>query len=369
LAICCSLLGAVCLHVGVVRAGNWSGLVVFGKSWPPPLEEAERDLQEGTEASAAKQTSSADDASLKAFAAQPAVENKPSTTLKKAIEAGESEERKRTLFYGAFTWGSPGWLKLKKREHPRVQGLRIYTAKRSTDPPVRNGSPPEVDFTPQATCKADMVPQMAGAFGFVHPLMPALAVSESKECSERIAATADKVRNAPSGDRYIQDPSLHTLEKYNELMPETDKSFPVNRSEIKYLMECSYQADERRLPKEFPLPLAGAAYDEVYKQHSWLFIREEDRQCFLTFKGSASMANLTQALSPKTKSWCNLGKVHAGFVKRMTAMLQAKHFVDQVKVHMEKECKGVAVFGHSMGGALAEMFAACFLNPDYVTLA
>jgi len=375
---------------GVIRAG-WLGLQGFEEeaSRPPlhgrRLALAETDTSGGgggsDDAAGASQEKTADSSSQSGAgeAAAPesaetadaasSSEEKPADAAQQSEAAAAAQEETaqtaavpeepripRKLFYGAFTWGSPAWLKTKKKKKtgtppvPVVRGLRMYTV--------------EGDAADAAKCKVDIISQAAGQFGFVHPSMPVRALSKSKDCTETPGSAGDMIFE-PSEERYEADLALHALDEYDRRMPEVSKTFPVNRSDLVYLMRSSYVEDDRRLDDKFLMPIIGYSYDKVFKQHSWLFIRADDRQCFLTFKGAEDAHNMSQALNIKAKPWCNLGKVHGGFRKRLQSILEAEYFESEIKIRMVQECRGLVALGHSMGGAMAEMFAACFLNADF----
>jgi len=86
--------------------------------------------------------------------------------------------------------------------------------------------------------------------------------------------------------------------------------------------------------------------------------------CTLAFKGTeyprewiVFNAFFTQRM------WCGIDGVHAGFAAALRQIISTSSFQNNLKPKLLSQCRKLTVTGHSLGGAMAELFAACCNNP------
>merc|ERR1712048_1168869 len=81
--------------------------------------------------------------------------------------------------------------------------------------------------------------------------------------------------------------------------------------------------------------------------------------CMLAFSGTNAIESgeLFTSLDLGTRSYCGLDHVHNGFVGELEFISKTAIY-DRLKKKLAR-CDKLTVTGHSLGGALAELFAAC----------
>jgi len=88
---------------------------------------------------------------------------------------------------------------------------------------------------------------------------------------------------------------------------------------------------------------------------------ESTLDCTLAFSGSNDLEDWVNDFAMKEDAYCGFQKVHKGFVKEMTMILEEPYWLANYKPKLSS-CKMVRATGHSLGGALATLFAACANN-------
>jgi len=78
--------------------------------------------------------------------------------------------------------------------------------------------------------------------------------------------------------------------------------------------------------------------------------------CALVFTGTNSMADLPASTTQKGSKYCGFEGVHDGY--RFELWAQVHVMWPKVRPTLE-QCNKVICVGHSLGGALCELFAAC----------
>mmetsp|Transcript_50309 Transcript_50309/g.120031 ORF Transcript_50309/g.120031 Transcript_50309/m.120031 type:complete len:367 (-) Transcript_50309:45-1145(-) len=88
----------------------------------------------------------------------------------------------------------------------------------------------------------------------------------------------------------------------------------------------------------------------------WLVQSEKTMNCMLVFEGTHSVQEFEVNLRPKMETYCGFEDVHGGYADKLFWLM--KHSMPKLRPKLGK-CKSVACTGHSLGGSLCEVFAAC----------
>lgn len=93
--------------------------------------------------------------------------------------------------------------------------------------------------------------------------------------------------------------------------------------------------------------------------------------CAFVFTGTNNFADLPSSTTSYGTGYCGFQDVHVGYRNELWTL--TKNVWGGLRADMEK-CNRVTCVGHSLGGALCELFAACansgnFTDPDYQLLA
>jgi len=136
--------------------------------------------------------------------------------------------------------------------------------------------------------------------------------------------------------------------------------------------------------QEFGWGLVGSALHAggtIYggKQITHLIQHPQTNECILTFQGTASVQGWIANFHFEAAHFCGMVEqdescsftwgtcatrnpkgsfVHAGFKERILAMIKTDDFQNNIRPHLGR-CSRVLTVGHSLGGAVSELFAAC----------
>lgn len=132
----------------------------------------------------------------------------------------------------------------------------------------------------------------------------------------------------------------------------------------------SYESDILDGVKERGLELVGSANRGGEVSH--LIQHPPTGECILTFEGSDTIQDWKYNLNLKKTNFCGIGGIHQGFVESLRNILEAESWQDNIRKNLGK-CSRLAVVGHSLGGAMAALWAVCAqanrpLNSDYKSL-
>jgi len=213
----------------------------------------------------------------------------------------------------------------------------------------------------------DQVVPLAGLLGYRHPKMggAGLHLNESRaefaECSEALM-------NEPRGGGSTE---LHEVSEYiSQVKMINDMVLNMTRlgTEFSYggVGDVEFVAEA---VKEMGWRLVGQGYDDGSGnlagggQVSNLFQRPSTLECILTFQGSSSAGDWIANLDAVAREFCGRSeRAHGGFRNHLRRITRNPSWQSEVRPHLGK-CGKVYVAGHSLGGAMAELFTACAANP------
>mmetsp|Transcript_131903 Transcript_131903/g.186125 ORF Transcript_131903/g.186125 Transcript_131903/m.186125 type:complete len:368 (+) Transcript_131903:62-1165(+) len=88
----------------------------------------------------------------------------------------------------------------------------------------------------------------------------------------------------------------------------------------------------------------------------WLVQSEQTMNCMLVFEGTHSVQEFEVNTRPNMETYCGFKDVHGGYADKLFWLMT--YSMPKLRPKLGK-CKSVACTGHSLGGSLCEVFAAC----------
>jgi len=282
---------------------------------------------------------------------------------------GEPGEVDFIYTFGTPGTGSPG-LKNMRGPSPCFNGLRTWR--------TRDGY-------------NDAGAVATSPIGYVHGAMDTESIPLDK--SEPVATLCDDA----TGNNTITEPttwprwSLHHVDDYTshvKMLRNKDDNWGYNISAI--AANDSYFLDPFLVSKT----LVGTGWGHAGfarfpggvvlgggMQVAHLLQKESNLECVITFQGTASVEGWLENMETKAVPFCGLtlegehclgpgacktekprgSFVHYGFKWRLERITQDATWRNYVQPHLQ-HCSSVSVVGHSLGGAAAELFAACASN-------
>lgn len=116
--------------------------------------------------------------------------------------------------------------------------------------------------------------------------------------------------------------------------------------------------------KAYDLMWTGDSYLDGFGDHLMLLQHPQTLDCVIVFEGSglSDTEDWLSNLNFFSVNYCGFGQAHRGFRAKLYRMVGGIDYIQSVR-QAAKHCATVAVAGHSLGGAQADLFAACANNP------
>lgn len=249
-----------------------------------------------------------------------------------------------------------------------VDGLYPHAAPPTAWPPFRNplssdGCWPGVrTWTTRRTLGVkfvDTTPQISGWIGCRHPYMEAAELNVKTHqttpfgCSERSP-------NIPRAPPTI----VHDIHWYVDTAKHISP-LHYNLSVVGVASDGFTDVSAARdLARQAGWRVVGHSYNPgnwfyIGWSSAWLYQQPDTRVCMLTFMGSKALGDWVANFHLVKGEFCGLpSRVHKGFRNKFRNVVQYSEWQENIRPKLSK-CAQVLVVGHSLGGACAEMFAAC----------
>jgi len=282
--------------------------------------------------------------------------------------AGEPGQVDFVFNFGAPGSASPG-LQNQRGSDPCFPGLRVY----QSEPGSLWGK------------WLDVVTAVANAASFWHPWVPSLEMDVTSEtrawdfgCNLERTFQPDSISSGSS--------ALHSAELYIEQLTATKRD-PWYTNMTIFSARKSYMEDPAEVAehiKAFGWGLVGSASDaggSVYggAQITHLVQQPDTLECTITFQGTTYIQDWLTNFGISAESFCGLtyedeycgsgpgtcttrrprgSFVHSGFKERLMTIVKTPDFQNNIRPKLSS-CSRVYAVGHSLGGAMAELFTAC----------
>jgi len=158
---------------------------------------------------------------------------------------------------------------------------------------------------------------------------------------------------------------LHKIDTY---VTRTAETYPHLGDMAQIALKSSYNPNVTEvadLARSKGYGLVASAVCEVAGQVevAHLIQNPETLDCWLTFEGSDNSNDWLNNIKVFRTDFCGLPqKVHTGFRNQTMTMVLEPSFQTDVRPKLG-HCNNVEVLGHSLGGAIAGLFAACAHSP------
>jgi len=158
---------------------------------------------------------------------------------------------------------------------------------------------------------------------------------------------------------------LHKIDTY---VTRTAETYPHLGDMAQIALKSSYNPNVTEvadLARSKGYGLVASAVCEVAGQVevAHLIQNPETLDCWLTFEGSDNSNDWLNNIKVFRTHFCGLPQeVHTGFRNQTMAMVLEPSFQTDVRPKLG-HCNNVEVLGHSLGGAIAGLFAACAHSP------
>lgn len=207
----------------------------------------------------------------------------------------------------------------------------------------------------------DIVPTLLVATKYNHPQIKTIGLADTGD------AVRSKWSCGKNPFRFTNPKALlHLSGKYISNMERLDNSYGLEKEASRVGLAISYESDlnaVRANSRKYGWNLVGVGR-EGREDVSYLVQQKSSLKCILTFEGSDSFRDWITDANIIRREFCGLPlKVHSGFRHELRLMVRSSSWQTNIRSKLGK-CSSVDVIGHSLGGAVATLFAGCVDNPN-----
>lgn len=244
-----------------------------------------------------------------------------------------------------------------KRSPERVHQVVTYGAARPSWEAFQNPSSDDgcwsgYRFVNMDTWTIDPVPALGQAVWW-HPSMTTVKLDWMSRIEGFGCGTNDFNLRVPS-------PWDHSLSEYYKRLQGRKESYEVTMNGIPIMYETNATKIKETLQDGWELQ--GSAFTTGDKCH--LVQQADTGACIITFSGSDDWSDWYDTnLAGRHVEFCNFENnwVHNGFMSELMAIVQSTDYLTNIKPKLSS-CSHITAAGHSMGGAVATLFAGCANN-------
>jgi len=195
---------------------------------------------------------------------------------------------------------------------------------------------------------SDAVPLLPPGGGYSHPAMRMMTISPGS--SKTYSCGKETGFKVPSVKRHSKEEYIALTKDISEISDVTLNglaiSYESNTSKVKTLLESPW----------------GLIASDVSGGDVCHLVQNADRECIITFSGSDDASDWGNNLDLEATDFCNLNvQVHRGFSSELMTIVTSENYLANIKPKLSS-CSKVTATGHSLGGSIAVLFAACANN-------
>jgi len=238
-----------------------------------------------------------------------------------------------------YTFGAPSTAKIPLTDDKRTdgcfEGYRIFNG--------RDGA-------------HDPVSWLCAAGGFVHASMGAMTLFAGGQ-PPWLLPCSDATTEYPPSDSALAL-ALHFTSGYLQTVREEVMHIPPHVETYAAIMRSCYvdHAGAAELGQSVGYRFVAEAANG--NDLTRLFQHPTTLNCVISFRGSDNAGDWINNAGVGSRDFCNFVDVHSGFVQKFTDTVSASQFQTNIRANLPK-CSSLDATGHSLGGALAEMFTGC----------
>lgn len=264
---------------------------------------------------------------------------------------------------GLYTFGSPGTalspLSNVRQEDSKFPGLRCVTQR------VEHVMRIKRTFH-------DPVPFVAGLIGMKHPHMDMLVLPVNVNSTAEFKTASREVSSIPRSDfgfwiaGHFQDIYLSQLDPIKgayggkpwEMLLLTQAVSPyINGNSIEGNAQEAAKAGWNLVATSMNEKLSEG--DIIYQDNTSLYQHPETQACALALVGTHHITQWLVNLRFRPSIFCGIRNVHIGFRNQVRRVIRSSGWSKDVLPTLSA-CSELHITGHSLGGAIAQLIAACF---------
>lgn len=255
--------------------------------------------------------------------------------------------------------------------HGKVDLLYTYGSPSSGKPPMRNPTTSDGCFPGRrfwlsnhgnasfGRDQVDIIPPLPNIVGYSHPFMDGVELEYGERKYIHHPCSEENTGGPPGrGKLYLHDSVM-----YREEASKVDQL----ASDVSQVgLAVSYQQDEQEAARYVSSRGWSLVHTAFHPggivggpQVTHLVQHPDSLVCMVTFQGTSSSADWLTDANAISVDFCGLeGQVHKGFRDHLRRIVKSDVFQTRIRPYLPS-CSQVIAVGHSLGGAMAELFTGC----------